>query len=142
MVESIFGTVVAILGFFGISFVVEKTPIKINPLSIIKKFLVGDLSEKIDTIGKRVDENEEDRIRETILSYKKSMDNGIPLSEHEYEYILKIYDKYKNVLKQNSFVEYVVDEIKILYKKQLENQKNYWNNKIYMIYNWQGDRRD
>ena len=125
MVESIFGTVVAILGFFGISFVVEKTPIKINPLSIIKKFLVGDLSEKIDTIGKRVDENEADRIRETILSYKKSMDNGIPLSEHEYEYILKIYDKYKNVLKQNSFVEYVVDEIKILYKKQLENQKNY-----------------
>lgn len=123
MVESIFGTVVAILGFFGISFVVEKTPIKINPLSIIKKFLVGDLSEKIDTIGKRVDENEADRIRETILSYKKSMDNGIPLSEHEYEYILKIYDKYKNVLKQNSFVEYVVGEIKILYKKQLENQK-------------------
>jgi hypothetical protein len=123
MVESILGTVVAILGFFGISFVVEKTPIKINPLSIIKKFLVGDLSEKIDTIGKRVDENEADRIRETILSYKKSMDNGIPLSEHEYEYILKIYDKYKNVLKQNSFVEYVVEEIKILYKKQLENQK-------------------
>ena len=123
MVESIFGTVVAILGFFGISFVVEKTPIKINPLSIIKKFLVGDLSEKIDTIGKRVDENEADRIRETILSYKKSMDNGIPLSEHEYEYILKIYDKYKNVLKQNSFVEYVVSEIKILYKKQLENQQ-------------------
>lgn len=85
--------------------------------------MVGDLSEKIDTIGKRVDENEADRIRETILSYKKSMDNGIPLSEHEYEYILKIYDKYKNVLKQNSFVEYVVGEIKILYKKQLENQK-------------------
>lgn len=123
MIESILGTVVAILGFFGVSFVVEKTPIKINPLSIIKKFLVGDLSEKIDTIGKRVDENEADRIRETILSYKKSMDNGIPLSEHEYEYILKIYDKYKNVLKQNSFVEYVVGEIKILYKKQLENQE-------------------
>ena len=123
MLESILGTIVAILGFFGVSFVVEKTPIKINPLIIIKKFLIGDLSEKIDTIGKRVDENEADRIRETILSYKKSMDNGIPLSEHEYEYILKIYDKYKNVLKQNSFVEYVVGEIKILYKKQLENQK-------------------
>ena len=123
MVESIFGTVVAILGFFGVSFVVEKTPIKINPLSIIKKFLVGDLSEKIDTIGKRVDENEKDRIRETILSYKKSMDNGISLSEHEYEYILKIYDKYDKILHGNSFVQDVVNEIKILYKKQLENQK-------------------
>lgn len=123
MFESIIGTVVAILGFFGVSFVVEKTPIKINPLSIIKKFLVGDLSEKIDTIGKRVDENEKDRIRETILSYKKSMDNGIPLSEHEYEYILKIYDKYDKILHGNSFVQDVVNEIKILYKKQLENQK-------------------
>ena len=120
MFESIIGTVVAILGFFGVSFVIEKTPIKINPLSIIKKFLVGDLSDKIDTIGKRVDENEKDRIRETILSYKKSMDNGIPLSEHEYEYILKIYDK---ILHGNSFVQDVVNEIKILYKKQLENQK-------------------
>ena len=38
MFESIIGTVVAILGFFGVSFVIEKTPIKINPLSIIKKF--------------------------------------------------------------------------------------------------------
>lgn len=123
MFESIIGTVVAILGFFGVSFVIEKTPIKINPLSIIKKFLVGDLSEKIDTIGKRVDENEKDRIRETILSYKKSMDNGIPLSEHEYEYILKIYDKYDKILHGNSFVQDVVNEIKILYKKQLENQK-------------------
>lgn len=125
MIESIFGTVVAILGFFGVSFVIEKTPIKINPLSIIKKFLVGDLSEKIDTIGKRVDENEKDRIRETILSYKKSMDNGIALSEHEYEYILKIYDKYDKILHGNSFVQDVVNEIKILYKKQLENQKKY-----------------
>lgn len=123
MFESIIGTVVAILGFFGVSFVIEKTPIKINPLSIIKKFLVGDLSDKIDTIGKRVDENEKDRIRETILSYKKSMDNGIPLSEHEYEYILKIYDKYDKILHGNSFVQDVVNEIKILYKKQLENQK-------------------
>lgn len=85
--------------------------------------MVGDLSEKIDTIGKRVDENEKDRIRETILSYKKSMDNGIPLSEHEYEYILKIYDKYDKILHGNSFVQDVVNEIKILYKKQLENQK-------------------
>lgn len=123
MIESIIGTVVAIFGFFGISFVVEKTPIKINPLSIIKKFLVGDIIEKVNTIGERVDENEKDRIRETILSYKKSMDNGIPLSEHEYEYILKIYDKYDKVLHGNSFVEDVVNQIKFLYKKQLENQR-------------------
>lgn len=125
MIESILGTVVAIFGFFGVSFVVEKTPIKINPLSIIKKFLVGDIIEKVDKIGKRVDDNEMDRIRETILSYKKSMDNGIPLSEHEYEYILKIYDKYDKILHGNSFVQDVVCEIKILYKKQLENEKNY-----------------
>ena len=41
------------------------------------------------------------------------MDNGIPLSEHEYD----------KILHGNSFVQDVVNEIKILYKKQLENQK-------------------
>ena len=51
------------------------------------------------------------------------MDNGIPLSEHEYEYILKIYDKYDKILHGNSFVQDVVNEIQILYKKQLKSDK-------------------
>lgn len=126
MWNQLFGTIAAILGTFGISFVVEKSPIKINPLSMIKKFLVGDISDKIsdmdkkvDRIDTKVDENEKDRLRETILQYKKSLDNGIPLSEHEYEYILKIYDKYKN-MGGNSFVSEVVQNIKEDYHKQEE----------------------
>jgi len=117
--ESIIGTIVAILGTFGISIVIEKSPIKINPLSMIKKFLVGDLSTKVEDIDTKMDildmkvnENEKDRIRETILQYKKSIDNNIPLTEHEYEYVLKIYDKYKNELHGNSFVTDVVQQIK------------------------------
>lgn len=123
--ENIWGTIIAICGVFGISFVVEKSPIKINPLSMIKKFLVGDVNEalqdvtkKMDHINYKVDENEKDRIREKILEYKKSLDNGIPMTEHEYEYVLKIFDKYRNELKGNSFVCELVNQIKEMYKKQ------------------------
>ena len=122
--ESILGTIVALFGAFGISFVVEKSPIKINPLSMIKKFLIGDLTEKMEAIDKKVDkidskvdENEKDRLRETILQYKKGIDNGICLSDHEYEYILKIYDKYKK-MGGNSFITEVVEDIKEAYHKQ------------------------
>lgn len=124
--ENILGTIIALFGAFGISFVVEKSPIKINPLSMIKKFLVGDLTEKmnevdkkVNKIDKKVDKNEADRIRETILQYKKSLDNGIPMSEHEYEYVLKIFDKYRNELNGNSFVCEVVEKIKELHNKQI-----------------------
>lgn len=124
MVENIFGTIIALLGTLGISFVIEKSPIKINPLSIIKKFLIGDVEEKVENINKKVDninnkvdENEKDRIRETILQYKKSLDNGIFMSEHEYEYILKIFDKYR-LMGGNSFVCGVVSDIKTIYKNQ------------------------
>lgn len=122
--ESILGTIVALFGAFGISFVVEKSPIKINPLSMIKKFLIGDLTDKMEAIDKKVDkidskvdENEKDRLRETILQYKKGIDNGIPLSDHEYEYLLKIYDKYKK-MGGNSFITEVVKDIKEAYHKQ------------------------
>lgn len=128
MVENVFSTIIALFGTLGISFVIEKSPIKINPLTIIKNFLIGDLKKdiinvdkKVEKIEKKVDENEKDRIRETILQYKKSMDNGILLSEHEYEYILKIFDKYRNELNGNSFVCGVVEDIKIMYKKQKNN---------------------
>ena len=141
--ESILGTIVAILGSLGISIVIEKSPIKINPLSMIKKFLVGDLSHKVDDMNKKfdkldekVDENEKDRLRETILTYKKSIDNGIPLSEHEYEYLLKIYDKYRN-MGGNSFITEVVKSIKESYHN--EELKNNWFFKI-IWYNTNRDR--
>lgn len=123
--ESIIGTIIAIFGFFGVSFVVEKTPIKINPLSSMKKFLIGDLSEKVDNINKKVDNinekvdnNERDRIRHTILEYKKSLDNGIKMSDNEMEYVSKIHDKYKNELHGNSFEGEVYKEIVRNYREQ------------------------
>jgi hypothetical protein len=136
-VDSIIGTLVAFFGAFGITFVVEKSPIKINPLSMIKKFLVGDISEKIDNmdkkiekVDKKVDNNELDRIRETILTYKKSMDMGVPITEHEYEYVLKIFDKYDK-MGGNSFVADVVEEIKKMYHEQCE--KNHLQKTINVV---------
>ena len=128
--ESILGTVIAILGFFGVSFVVEKTPIKINPLSAMRKFLVGDIEQNVSDLKNTInnmefknDENEKDRLRYTILQYKKSLDNGIPMTEHEYEYVLRIFDKYKNVLHGNSFVCEVVKDIQRMYEEQEKKEK-------------------
>ena len=122
--ENILGTIIALFGTLGISFAIEKSPIKINPLSILKNFLVGDLKEninnldkKVDKIDLKVDTNELDRIRHSILDYKKGLDNGVKLSQHEYEYILKIYDKYKG-MGGNSFITDVVEQIKEMYKNQ------------------------
>jgi hypothetical protein len=124
-VENFFGTIVALFGFFGISFAVEKSPIKINPLSMIKKFLIGDLDEKVDNVNKKVenigikvDENEKDRIRYTILEYKKSLDNGIRMSDNEMEHVSKLFDKYRNELNGNSFVCQVYKEIVKMYSEQ------------------------
>ena len=122
--ENILGTIIALFGTLGISFAIEKSPIKINPLSILKNFLVGDLKEninnldkKVDKIDLKVDTNELDTIRHSILDYKKGSDNGVKLSQHEYEYILKIYDKYKG-MGGNSFITDVVEQIKEMYKNQ------------------------
>lgn len=126
--KNILEIILAICSVFGISFVIEKSPIKVNPLTMIKKFLVGDITDKIDDINKKiakvdskVDENEADRLRETILNYRKGLEMGMKMSEHEYEYLIKIYGKYHDELKQNSFVTEVFTEIKELYKKQREN---------------------
>lgn len=127
MVENILSTIIALLGTLGVSFVVEKSPIKINPLSLIKKFLVGDLCEKIDNMDKKVvkidekvDKNENDRIKETVLTYRKLMKMGLPLSDYEYQYLCKVFDKYQSQ-GGNSFVADVMEEIKEMYHSQEEN---------------------
>jgi hypothetical protein len=111
MVESVLGTIIALFGAFGISFAIEKSPIKINPLTIIKKFLVGDIieqmekvDEKVGKIDKKVDENRKKDLRYKILMYKKSVDSGIPLSDREEQNAAEMHDEYKS-LGGNSYEE-------------------------------------
>lgn len=118
-------TIVGILSLLGISIVVEKLPIKVSPWTAMKNFFTKDIADKvseidkkIDTVDKKTDLNEADRIRHTILLYKKNLDSGFGMTENEFEYVSKIYDKYKNELHGNSFITKTFEEITRMYLEQ------------------------
>ena len=118
-------TIIGILSLLGISIVVEKLPIKISPWTMMKNFFtkdivnkVSEIDKKIETVEQKTDANEADRIRHTILLYKKNLDSGFGMSESEFEYVSKIYDKYKNELHGNSFITRTFDEITRMYLEQ------------------------
>ena len=118
-------TIVGILSLLGISIVVEKLPIKVSPWTAMKNFFTKDIADKvseidkkIDTVDKKTDLNEADRIRHTILLYKKNLDSGFGMTENEFEYVSKIYDKYKNELNGNSFITKTFEEITRMYLEQ------------------------
>ena len=118
-------TVLGIISVFGVSIVVEKLPIKISPWTSMKNFFLKDITEKVNDIDKKIetvntktDLNEADRIRHTILLYKKNLDSGFGMSENEFEYVSKLYDKYKNELHGNSFVTKTFEEITRMYLEQ------------------------
>lgn len=117
--------IATILSLLGVSVVVEKLPIKISPWTWVKDFFTKDIKDTVNEINtevikvnKKVDANEADRIRHAILDYKKNLDKGYKMTESEFEYVSKLYDKYKIELKGNSFVTKVFEEITEEYKKQ------------------------
>lgn len=120
MLDSIFGTIIAIFGTLGISFVVEKSPIKINPLSIIKKFLVGDIVEKIDKSEEARIKSRANEIKFELSNYEKLISNEIFLTEDDIAFVRELYDEYHKDLKQNHRGTIIYENIENLYKKQQE----------------------
>ena len=119
----------------GLSFFVELTPIKINPWSILFKWIgkkmTGDACTKIDTVLKKIkdieetaDENEKDRIRWEILSFANSCRNGVKHTRDEYQHIITLDGKYKKLLEKthdtNGVFEVEFEYIKKLYAERLE----------------------
>ena len=121
--ESFVGTILGILGLFGVSFVIEKTPIKINPLSMLRKFLMGDLLERLDKNEKARVKARASDIKFELFNYEKMVSNGIPLNENDIAFVREIYDEYHNDLKQNHLGTIVYDKIEEAYKKQKELEK-------------------
>lgn len=124
MTESFIGTIIAILGTFGISFVIEKTPIKINPLSMIKKFLVGDLYTKIEDIEKARIKSRANEIKFELSNYEKLISNGVSLSEDDISFVRELYDEYHKDLKQNHRGTIIYENIENLYKEQKKLENN------------------
>lgn len=122
-ISSIIGTIIAILGFFGISFAVEKSPIKINPLSMIKNFLVGDLTKKMEDFEKARARSRANEIKFELSNYEKLASNGILLSEDDIAFVRELYDEYHNDLKQNHRGTIIYNNIEKLYRSQKDLQK-------------------
>lgn len=123
---SIIGTIIAILGFFGVSFAIEKSPIKINPLSMIKDFLVGDLTKKIEEYESNRVLARTNEIKFELSNYEKLASNGISLTEDDIAFVRELYDEYHNKLKQNHRGTIIYENIEKLYelqKKGLQNLK-------------------
>ena len=117
------------------SLFIQISPIKINPWSAILKWIgktiTGDACSKIDVLISRVDnieknviENEKDRIRWEILDFDNSCHNEKKHTKDEFEHIVTLNKKYKNLLKEsndeNGVFEAEYEYIQDLYKERLE----------------------
>ena len=118
--------VAAILG----AGLVEITPIKINPLSWLLKWVGskvnGEMIKRIEKLETNVDTNEMDRIRWEVLDFANSCRNGRRHTQDEFEHIVTLVKKYEGLLeklgKENGVFEMEYKYIVKLYEKcQQEN---------------------
>lgn len=116
--ETFLGTIVAIVGSFGTFFVIEKSPLKINPLTMIKDFLVGDLTKKIEEYEKKRVLARANEIKFELSNYEKLASNGIELTEDDIAFVRELYDEYHNELKQNHRGTIIYENIERMYKEQ------------------------
>lgn len=121
-INSIIGTIIAIFGFFGVSFAIEKSPIKFNPLTMIKNFFVGDLTEKFEESEKARKKARANEIKFELSNYEKLISNGIMLSEDDIAFVRELYDEYHNDLKENHRGSIIYENIEKLYKLQKDLQ--------------------
>ena len=70
---------------------------------------IKDLRNAITEQGKKIDENEKDRIRCEILDFANSCRNGREHTKDEFLHIMALNDKYKILLKQTNDVNGVFD---------------------------------
>ena len=115
-----------------LSIFVEITPIKINPVSTLLKFIgsninadlkaeisaVKDTVQKVDT---KVDNNEIDRIRWEILDFANSCRNGKKHTKEEFDHVINLNQKYHRILdereEENGQVDLAFEYIRKIYCK-------------------------
>ena len=109
---------------------VEVTPIKINPLSWLLKWIGskvnGEMIKRIEKLETNVDTNEMDRIRWEVLDFANSCRNGRRHTQDEFEHIITLVKKYEALLeklgRENGVFEMEYKYIVKLYEKcQQEN---------------------
>lgn len=117
-INSILGTVIAIFSFFGVSFAIEKSPIKFSPLTMIKNFLVGDLTKKVEENEKARKKSRANEIKFELSNYEKLASNGIALSEDDIAFVRELYEEYHEDLQQNHRGTIIYENIEKMYAEQ------------------------
>lgn len=123
-ISSMLGTIIAIFGFFGVSFAIEKSPIKFNPMTMIKDFFLKDLTQKVEESEKARIKARANEIKFELSNYEKLASNGFTLTEEDMAFVQELYDEYHDDLKQNHRGTMIYENIEKLYKLQQKNLQN------------------
>jgi len=138
--ESLVSGAVSLIVALGVF--VEITPIKINPISALLKFVgkninaelkaeisavkaeVETTKESVQKIDNKVDNNEIDRIRWEILDFANSCRNKHRHTREEFLHIINLNEKYHKILDErgmtNGQIDIEYEYIEGLYRKCLE----------------------
>lgn len=95
----------------ALSFIIQITPIKLNPWSALIKWVgklltsnihteLSQVKKQVEQLNKNVDENEKDRIRWEVLDFATSCREGKFHSLDEFKHIISLNDKYKLLLQR------------------------------------------
>lgn len=116
---------------------VQIAPIKVNPWSAlakkISKLFTGDLSKKLDSLEKKLDDHikESDlrdlrKRRESILDFASAIADGRRFTQEQYRQIISECDEYSKYCKEKNFPNAVAEEsialIRRSYRYQLEKK--------------------
>ena len=133
-VQSLMSGALSLFVMFGIF--VEITPIKINPVSSLLKFIgtninadikaeIASVKDTVQNVDNKVDEYEIDRIRWEILDFANSCRNKRRHTREEFLHIISLNEKYHRILEEhgmtNGQIDIEYEYIEGLYKKCLEN---------------------
>ena len=107
------------------SVIFEFTPIKINPIAFLLRWIGKRMFEPfdgmLDKLEKSIDENEIDRIRWEVLDFANSCRNGRRHTKEEFDHIIDLNDKYHKLLnkykQENGVFDAEYAYILRLYKK-------------------------
>ena len=118
-----------------LSIFIEITPIKINPISMLLKFIgrninaelkaeISAVKADVQKIDNKVDNNEIDRIRWEILDFANSCRNKRRHTREEFLHIIDLNTKYHKILDErgmtNGQINIEYEYIEGLYRKCLE----------------------
>ena len=110
---------------FVLAIFVQITPaIKLNPLTWIGGLFLGSIRKDVEKLQETVDENEKDRIRWEVLDFANACRNGVRHTKDEFQHIITLNAKYKDLLQKTDDTNGVFDAeyayILALYKERQE----------------------